>query len=134
MELPKTSKDSPWRYMHEIEGIGFSVFMHIFPSLRSDVLPLEAYGLGRDVIGDEDYERLTRPFVQHPYKLNEDEARRDVTTGAAAAAAASSVSAAVPAAAAAASSADVAPPAAAGGVDSETVRWTGMFRPESSEL
>lgn len=68
--LPRTSPESTWRYMHEVEGIGFSVVMPLFPSLRSECVPLEAYGLSREVIGDDVYENLIRPFVPPPYELD----------------------------------------------------------------
>lgn len=69
-DLPHTSEDAVWRYAHEVEGIGFSVFMHLCPYLRSECVPFEAYGLSREVIEEETYRNLIRPFVQPPYHLD----------------------------------------------------------------
>ncbi len=126
-ELPRTSDDAPWRYAHEVRGIGFTVFMHLFPALRDQCAGFEEYGMGRGVIGDELYNELTRPFVQPPYELPasvfaEEAAMMADTEGGGAAAAASSAGTATgsatagsdalptassPAAAAAASCADL---------------------------
>ncbi len=121
-ELPRTLRFDFWRYTHEARGIGFTVFMYLFPALRDQCIGFEAYGMGRDVIGDSLYNELTRPFVQPPYELPvsvfEEEAAMMADSGGAAAAAASSsgtdthesralTSSSRPAAAAAASCADL---------------------------
>ncbi len=124
-ELPRTSEEAPWRYLHEVRGdYGLHVFMHMFPQLRGECKKLADYGMERDVIGDELYNELTRPFVQPPYELpasvfaDEAAMMADTEGGGAAAAAASSSgtdthesralsSSSRPAAAAAASCADL---------------------------
>lgn len=34
-----------WKYLHTVPGKGFSVFLHMFPTLREDIVDFEAYGI-----------------------------------------------------------------------------------------